>query len=305
LFVAEMRRFAARRLVRLTVGLAIVGVAIGGVAAFATSGALSESAYQERVRDAKARLNAQEVEIQSCLRRNGVTREEKVTEEVANECFPKAPISADDPRFHRTRLEGILQGVSGVLAIVGWALGASVVGAEFASRSMTTLLTYEPRRGRVFATKSVAVIVATALLAFVVLALVVLAVVPALALHGAPLRPGDPSVASLVALVGRGTALAALAAGMGFAIASIGRNTAAALGVGFAYIVILENIIGGSVERWRRWLLLGNVIVFVSGSSNGGDVPGRTVTGAGLFLAAVAVTLVAAAAGAFRVRDVG
>ncbi len=90
---------------------------------------------------------------------------------------------------------------------------------------------------------------------------------------------------------------------MGFAIATIGRNTAVALGVGFGYIVILENILGSSLERWRRWLLLGNVIVLVSGNNNGGDIPGRTVVGAGVFLTVVAVTLLAAAAGTFRQRD--
>ena len=142
------------------------------------------------------------------------------------------------------------------------------------------------------------------MLAFAALALVALAMVPSLTAHGAPLRAEDPSIAALAGIVGRGTALAALAAGMGFAIATIGRNTAAALGAGFAYIVILENILGGSVARWRRWLLLGNVIVFVSGNSNGGDVPGRSVTQAGVFLAVVAVTLLAAAAGAFRARDI-
>jgi hypothetical protein len=304
LLVAELRRFASRRLVRLTVLLAIIGIAIGGIVAFATSGAVSESTYRQRVREADARIRAEEIEIKACLRRHGVDRESNISQKVADECFPDAPIGADDPRFRRARLKGVLQGVSGVLAIVGWALGASLVGAEFASRSMTTLLTWEPRRGRVFAAKSISACVATALLAFAVLVLVALAMVPALTAHGAPLRASDPSVASLAGIIGRGTALAALAAGMGFAIATIGRNTAAALGVGFAYIVILENILGGSVERWRRWLLLGNVIVFVSGSSDGGDVPGRTVTAAGLFLAIVAVTLLAAAAGSFRMRDI-
>ena len=135
------------------------------------------------------------------------------------------------------------------------------------------------------------------------LTLVAVAMLPALTLHGAPLRPADPSIGSLAGIVGRGTALAALAAGIGFAIATIGRNTAAALGAGFAYIIILENILGSSVQRWRRWLLLGNVIVFVSGHNNGGEVPGRTVTTAGLFLAAVTVTVLVAAAGAFRARD--
>jgi hypothetical protein len=48
---------------------------------------------------------------------------------------------------------------------------------------------------------------------------------------------------------------------------------------------------------------LGNIIVFVSGRNNGGDIPGRTVTAAAVFLTTVAVTLLAAAASAFRTRD--
>jgi hypothetical protein len=168
---------------------------------------------------------------------------------------------------------------------------------------MTTLLTWEPRRGRVFFAKTLAVLVAMAALAAIVLALVALSMVPALALHGGPLRPADPSIASLAGTIGRGVALATLSSGIGFAIATIGRNTAVALGAGFAYIIILENILGSSVERWRRWLLLGNVIVFVSGQDESGEVTGRSVIGAGIFLTVVAVTLLAAAAGAFRTRD--
>ena len=44
-------------------------------------------------------------------------------ESIAQACFPKQPITARDPRFHRTRLKGILQGLSGVLCIVGWVIG--------------------------------------------------------------------------------------------------------------------------------------------------------------------------------------
>src|SRR4029079_4983293 len=114
--------------------LAVVGIGGGGILAFATSGSVSESTYRQRVRDAHVRQQAQEADIQACLRRNGVVREQeqKVTDEVARKCFPDSQISAKDPRFHRTRLKGVLQGVSGVLAIVGWALGASLIGAEFA-----------------------------------------------------------------------------------------------------------------------------------------------------------------------------
>jgi hypothetical protein len=307
LVVAELRRVAARRLVRLTVVLAFVGIAAGGLIAYARSGSLAEGTYRQHIAEADARQDAKQAEIDACLRAHGVGRDDEVSDAVAERCFPtdveEVVPSVDDPRFHRDRLEGVLKGVSGALAVIGWALGASLVGAEFASRSMTTLLTWEPRRGRVFAAKLGAVVAATSLLAVGVLALVALSMWPALAFHGAPLGPNDPTFTSLAATIARGVALTAMASGIGFAIATIGRNTAAALGAGFAYVIVLENILGTSLEDWRRWLLLGNVIVFITGENNGGDVPGRSVAGAGLFLAAVAVVLLAAAAGTFRTRD--
>ncbi len=134
--------------------------------------------------------------------------------------------------------------------------------------------------------------------------LVALAMWPALAFHGAPLQPDDPTLASLGGDIARGVALTALASGIGFAIATMGRNTAIALGVGFGYIVILENILGSSLERWRQWLILGNVIVLVSGNDEGnGEIPGRTVVGAALFLTVLTVGLLAVAGGTFRRRD--
>ena len=44
------------------------------------------------------------------------------------------------------------------------------------------------------------------------------------------------------------------------------------------------------------------MIVFVSGTASA-DIPGRSVAGAGLFLAAVGATLAVAAATAFGARD--
>ena len=60
LMIAELRRIAARRLVRLTVVLALVGIAAGGLAAFAFSDSLPEEAYQARVAEAEQRLEAAE-----------------------------------------------------------------------------------------------------------------------------------------------------------------------------------------------------------------------------------------------------
>ncbi len=302
---AELRRIASRRLVRVTVLLVAIAIVGGGILAFTTTGALSEATFDHRVQVAEAQQNAQDAHIRSCLQAHGISDGDRgqISNEIANACFPQtAPAAAHDPRFHRARLRDLLKGIAGVLAIIGWAVGASLVGAEFASRSMTTLLTWETRRIRVITAKAAVVIGTVAVFAALAMIAVALALLPTLAFHGAPLRADDPSVATLAGVIARGAALAALASGMGFAIAALGRNTAAALGAGFAYIIVLENILGNSLREWRRWLLLGNAIVFVAGRK-GVDVPGRSVLGAGLFLAAVTATLLIAAAGAFKTRD--
>jgi hypothetical protein len=306
LVAAEVRRVSARRLVRVTVLLAVLAIAIGGVLAFLKTEHISEATYQQRVATAEVQRNAAEQQARACLQAKGFdinNSKQDIPRQALEQCAPNFN-DAKDHRFHRTRMKGILQGVTGILAIVAWALSASLIGAEYASRSLTTELTWETRRTRVFLTKAVVAIVASAALAALVLGLTTLAMLPSLIWHGAPVTGAEPSVATMFGVGARGVALAAIAGGMGFAIATVGRNTAAALGAGFGYIIILENILGSSIARWRRWLLLGNVIVFVSGKNNGSDVPGRTVTQAALFLSAVALTLLLGAATAFRTRDV-
>ncbi len=82
-----------------------------------------------------------------------------------------------------------------------------------------------------------------------------------------------------------------MATSVGFAVASIGRNTAAALGVGFAYFLVIENVVGNFLAGFRRWLLLGNAIVLISGKDSGGEVVGRSVLVAGVYLTGVAVVV--------------
>jgi hypothetical protein len=300
---AEMRRLFARRLVRVTVGLVAIAIVVGGVLVFTTSHALPSATYAKRLHAATVARHAQNERTRNCLAEHGVTAKDDIPDSVARICIPDRRITVHDPRFDSTRMRNILQGSSGIFAIIGWAIGASFVGAEFASRSMTTMLTWETRRLRVMLAKASVVLLSVFALGLVALTGLALAMLPTLLAHGSPAHAGDPHFASFAGVVLRGSALGAIAAGIGFAIATLGRNTAAALGAGFAYIIVLENIVGGSLRNWRRWLLLGNAIVFVSGR-NGGDIPGRSVLGAGVFLGAVALTLLIAATSMFRARDI-
>lgn len=300
LTTAEAQRAASRRLVRVLLLLGAAVAAVAGIIAFLRTGSLDQGVYERRVADAEARRDQVAQGFDRCLAERGGRSEAAV-----KACIPKEPPPrARDPRFHRDRLKGILQGTTGVVVLVSWLVGASLVGAEYTSRGLVTTLGFEPGRIRVFAAKALAAVATAAGLALVLLVAMLVAMLPSAWLHGAP-AVGEAGNATLAGVVLRGVAMAAVAAAMGFALATVGRNTATALGVGFGYILVVENILGSSIQGWRRWLLLGNTIVFVSGQNAGGEVPGRSVTAAGLFLAGVGGALLVGALSVFARRDVG
>jgi hypothetical protein len=91
-------------------------------------------------------------------------------------------------------------------------------------------------------------------------------------------------------------------------VASLGRNTAAALGAGFGYIVVVENLIRALKPQWQQWLVTDNGAVFVTGDpsliGSASDGSGSSATAAGLLVLAYATLVVAVAYGFFRSRDV-
>lgn len=201
-------------------------------------------------------------------------------------------------------LPEVLLGTSFVFAILGWLFGASFVGAEWHAGTVTTLLTWEPRRTRVIVAKMIAVVLSVFVLTLV-LQLVLGGVLAVDAATQGSTAGADGAWAVEVAGVGLRVALVScIFAGVGFGIASIGRNTAAALGVGFGYIVIVENLVRGLRPGWAPWLLADNAGLFLIGDPTDFPQLHRSVVGAGIYLAAVATLLLVAAAAQFRVRDV-
>ena len=198
----------------------------------------------------------------------------------------------------------VLKGSSLVLLSVAWMLGGSAIGAEWHAGHVTTILTWEPRRGRVMAAKIVASLTSVFVLSLAVQAVLGIALAIDAAGRGSTAGVDASWLSEAAAVALRVALLSSIFAGFGFALASVGRNTAVALGVGFGYLVIVENLVRGLRPQWTPWLLTDNAGLFVVGSQT--DVPllGRTVAGAGLYLAAVAVALLLGASGTFRARDV-
>lgn len=212
-----------------------------------------------------------------------------------------AAVIAPGNDLTRSDIPGMVAGVTVPLAVAAWIVGASFVGADWHTGFLTTTLTWEPRRVRLFLAKAT-VVVAFCAAAFVAFqALLGLAVLPSTRVIPGP--PDEGWFRLAVGYMGRGALLASMAAVFGFSIASVARNTAGALGLAFGYMVVIEGLLVGLVPGIHRWLLLPNAIHLVSGEDNV-IVSGRTTVEAGLILLAYAATALVAATAWFRARDV-
>jgi hypothetical protein len=190
-------------------------------------------------------------------------------------------------------------GVAATFLIIGGVLGgASMIGAEWRAGTFTTLLTWEPDRARVAAAKLVACGVVAFAIAVVLQALFCAAFLPATAWGRGTTAGTDPEWLRAVAgAILRIAGLTGLAATFMASVAMIGRNTAAALGVAFGYMIIFENL----ARAWKPWagrFLLGeNGAVFATGADLSGEGFSRSTSTAGLtltmYVAAVALVAVA------------
>lgn len=201
-------------------------------------------------------------------------------------------------------LPDVLMGTSLVLVSVGWMLGASAIGADWHAGHITTILTSEPRRGRVVVAKIAASLASVFVLSLMIQALLGAALGAAAAGAGSTAGADASWLADSAGVALRVAVLSTIFAGFGFGLASAGRNTAVALGVGFGYLVIVENLVRGLRPAWTPWLLTDNAALFIVDSPVDSLLLGRSAVGAALYLAAVGALLLLVAAGLFRTRDV-
>lgn len=297
----EVRRLWARRLARTLAGVLLVGIVVAPPLA---DWAFRERARIERDADLERCARAQEPKV-----RDGATMPTipQTVSPAERERLCEQAIPPREGAFHLREAGEILRPVGALLIIAGFVVGASAVGADWHAGFMPTLLTWEGRRSRVFAAKLLAV-AGTAFLAVALWELLLTAVLAAFATARDTTDLTDAAwVRSTGGLGLRIAAMAAAAAAFGFALALIGRGTAAALGGGLSYVLVLETVLGSNFKPLRPWLALDNAVVFVKGEFEGGpagDVPGRTVTAAALILVAYLAALLAVSLQVFRRRDV-
>lgn len=327
---AELRRFGKRRITRLMLGLVVallatVAITIAvehqkpGPAAVAAAEAAADREFRQQQRLIEEEVAACEADpdrfgLADCeeIRQFWPTREQLVESNLP-------------PAFEfRTGFRDMITVFVGVLALFAFLVGASFVGAEWRTGGMMNLLLWRPRRLQVLGGKLLALL--AALLGLGVLG-------------GAAWTGGLWLVASFRGITDtmtagtwqsfgldgvRGLALVLVAGAVGFALASLGRHSAMAMGtaiagfvVGVAGVAIVAN---GLLQLpfWERWLwttyvnawLEGGAVVFNFRAPCQGigpcETPEYVVTWqmAGAGIAAAVVLLLGAAMWQMRRRDV-
>lgn len=299
----EVRRMYRRRLNIAMFGLAVLGIVVAGTVVFFKSSRDVEGAT------ARARARA-EVEYRDCLR--GLESEDIPSPPPGFEpppdfkpCGVLDPTGYSvDPLFHMRDFLAIAKGMAAPMIVLALLLGASFVGAEWHNRTITSTLTWEPRRVRLLLAKAIACAAVTFVALVALQALLGAALTPAAAWRGDFAGTGGTWFRSVAGAVLRSGATAAIASVIGLSIASFGRSTVAALGVAFGYFAVLEGIVRGVKPQWSRWLMGDNAAIFVSGDRLGFP-NSRSVLAAGILLGIYACGAFAIAASSFRARDVG
>jgi ABC-type transport system involved in multi-copper enzyme maturation permease subunit len=228
LYVVEMRRALHRRAVWMLIALALIGCVAAGIIAFVDSAGRS-----------LAELHA-----------NGQSH----------------PAVMRDWWISGTA-DGALSIASLFLLFGGLVGGASVGGAEWRAGTMTTLLTWEPRRARVQLSRCAACATLAALISLVVQVVFLSALLPATLANGSTAGLDRPWWTALLAAMARTSLLTAAAATLGSALSTLGRNTAFALVTVFAWITVAEGLIRGLRPGLARLLWAENIATVVQWAS--------------------------------------
>jgi hypothetical protein len=298
LISSEWLRVRSRRLVKVLTALAVIGIVVGiGIGAVNSHRPTDDELAQARRRA--------DLAVEDCIAQGGYGEVEPGGD-VEGFCreFADPSLFLESSPMRRSDLPELVRGSAFVAILLGLVIGASAVGASWQSGTMTTILSWEPRRVRFALVRAAVVAAACAVLVVALFAVFAAVFWLATGLRGVTDTPPEWG-AETIETIARVAALAACASVIGGAIAMIGRNTAAALGAVFVYLAVLEGIVRGLRPAIGRFLLSDSIAAVVIGSEMRlGDGSVVTPARAAVVVAAYTLGLWAIATVSFRMRDV-
>jgi ABC-type transport system involved in multi-copper enzyme maturation permease subunit len=266
LLLTEMRRALHRRVVRVLILVALIGCAVVGAIAFTSSSGRT-----------LAELHADGASHPAVLR---------------------------DWWIAGTG-DGALTVASFFLLLGGLIGGATVAGAEWRAGTVTTLLTWEPRRVRVHLARTLACAILAFLISLALQIVFLASLLPATLANGSTANADAPWWVALGFAMVRTSVLTAIGAALGVALSTLGRNTAFALVVVFGWIAVLEGVIRQLKPGLARFLWGENMTLVLTWAQLENVTFRRGPLVALLTVTLYVSVIVAGATLVFRRRDVG
>ncbi len=227
LLTVEMRRALHRRVVWVLILIALVGCAFAGVVGFLSS---SGKTIAE-------------------LHTNGSTHPAVLTD-----------------WWGRAEGDNGVTVAATFLLIGGFFAGAAVAGAEWRAGTITTVLTWEPRRVRLHLARTAACGILAFVIAFLLQVVFLASFLPAVLANGSTAGADSNWWQALALAMARSSLLTALAAMLAVGLATLGRNTAFALASVFAWMAVVEGLIRGLRPGWAQFLWGENLATTLSWS---------------------------------------
>jgi len=159
--------------------------------------------------------------------------------------------------------DGILT-IAALYLVVGAAIcGASVVGAEWRAGTITTALIWEPSRLRLHAARTASAGILAFVIGFALEVAFLASALPAVLLNGSTDGTDRAWWTALVLAMFRIALVTALVAVLAVSVATIGRNTSAALVTLAAWALVIERLIAALRPQLGRFMISENVATVV------------------------------------------
>ena len=297
LLSSELLRARSRKLVKVLLIVGVIGIVVG-----VTIGAFNSS--RPSAADLAQARHAMAANLRNCMSSSGPGGQQGAGLTAA-QCRVPLREFLQSKAFDVNDIGNLLRGTSVNLIVIGWLIGASLAGAEWAAGTMTTLLAWEPRRIRVLLAKLVAAIVTVLVLTLALQLLLAGGLWLLAATRG--VNVPDPGLwHGVFGSMLRVSALASVAGVFGMAIAMYTRSVTAAMASGFIYLAVLEGLIRAYRPGLSRYLVGDNAAAWITGRPFSATDPSQAVSVAHavVVLLTYSAILVTAAAVSFRSRDV-
>ena len=154
--------------------------------------------------------------------------------------------------------------IGSIFLLLGAAFaGAAVAGGEWRAGTITTVLTWEPRRVRLHLPRTAACGIIAFLVGVGLQVFFLACFLPAAIANGSTAGTNAQWWADLVLVITRTALLTSVAAMVAAALATLGRNTTFALAVLFAWMAVIEGVVRGMRPEWAGYLWAENIATVV------------------------------------------